>query len=49
MRWDAMKCDTLPKCGENGKNWKLYIIILIATIVYNYEIIVYVVNCLSVV
>ena len=39
---DAMKCDTLLKCGENGKNWELYIIIVIATIVHNYEIIVYV-------
>ena len=28
---NAMRCnenDTLPKCGENGKNWKLYIIIV---------------------
>ena len=49
MRCDAIECDTFPKCGENGKKWKLYIIILIATIVYNYETIVYVVNDLSVV
>lgn len=42
MRCNAMECDTLSKCGRNGKNWELYIIILIATIIYNYEIIVYV-------
>ena len=42
MRCNAMENDTLPKCGRNGKNWELYNIILIATIIYNYEIIVYV-------
>lgn len=44
MRCDAMKGDTLLKCGKTGKKWELYNIILIATIIYNYEIIVYVVN-----
>lgn len=28
MRCDAMKSDTLPKCGKTGKNWELYNIIL---------------------
>ena len=44
MRCNAMECDTLSKSGKTGKIWELYNIILIATIVYNYEIIVYVVN-----
>lgn len=42
MRFGAMENDTLSKCGRNGKKWELYNIILIATIIYNYEIIVYV-------
>ena len=29
MRCDAIENDTLPKCGKNGKNWELYIIIVI--------------------
>ena len=28
MRWDAMENDTMPKYGENGKKWELYIIIV---------------------